>query len=107
MGHLVFIILHIISVLFGFVFLIVTIPAHLIYGAVVSGRNRDRPTEATHRRCPDCMEQVLKGAIKCRHCGCNLRPIDTSPADRDADFNRKAFFVVLAVVVVLTIIGTN
>ena len=34
MGNFMFIILHIMAVLFGFVFLFITIPAHLIYLAV-------------------------------------------------------------------------
>ena len=31
MGNLMFIVLHIMALLFGFVFLFITIPAHLIY----------------------------------------------------------------------------
>lgn len=34
MGNTVFIILHIMAVLFGFVFLFITIPAHLIFLAL-------------------------------------------------------------------------
>ena len=34
MGNFMFIILHLMAVLFGFVFLFITIPAHLIYLAV-------------------------------------------------------------------------
>lgn len=34
MGNTTFIILHVAAVLFGFVFLFVTIPAHLIYLAI-------------------------------------------------------------------------
>jgi hypothetical protein len=34
MGHLLFIILHILALLFGFVGLILTIPLHLIYSAI-------------------------------------------------------------------------
>lgn len=40
MGHLIFIILHIMAVLFGFVFLFITIPAHLIYSAIKSSGNK-------------------------------------------------------------------
>lgn len=36
MGNLVFIFLHIMAVIFGFVFLFITVPAHLIYLAVSS-----------------------------------------------------------------------
>ena len=38
MGHFLFIVLHIAAVLFGIVGLIVTIPLHLIYSAVRSGK---------------------------------------------------------------------
>jgi len=31
MGHLIFIILHILAVMFGFVLLFITVPLHLIY----------------------------------------------------------------------------
>ena len=34
MGHLLFCVLHIFAILLGFVFLFVTIPAHIIYSAV-------------------------------------------------------------------------
>ena len=33
-----------------------------------------KPTPATHVRCPDCREFVLKDANVCKHCGCNLIP---------------------------------
>jgi len=32
------------------------------------------PTTATHVRCPDCRELVLKDARKCKHCGTQLVP---------------------------------
>jgi len=38
MGHIVFIILHIMAIIFGFWLLIITIPTHLIYGVVSSGK---------------------------------------------------------------------
>ena len=34
------------------------------------------PTPATHIKCPDCRELVLKDARKCKHCGSQLVPID-------------------------------
>lgn len=75
MGHLIFIILHIIALIFGFVFLIVTIPAHLIYAAIGSKkRDPNAPSPYTHVRCPDCKEFVLKEAKVCKHCGCKLVP---------------------------------
>lgn len=32
------------------------------------------PSPATHTRCPDCREFVLKEARKCKHCGTTLVP---------------------------------
>lgn len=32
------------------------------------------PTPKTHRACPACAEQVLREAIKCKHCGSDLAP---------------------------------
>ena len=34
MGHLIFIMLHIMAMLFGFVWLFITIPLHLIYTSI-------------------------------------------------------------------------
>ncbi len=36
MGNLMFIVLHIMAVIFGFVFLFITVPSHLIYLAVIN-----------------------------------------------------------------------
>ena len=32
------------------------------------------PTPATHVKCPDCAELVLREARICKHCGCKLIP---------------------------------
>jgi len=32
------------------------------------------PTTATHVKCPDCAELILKEARVCKHCGCKLTP---------------------------------
>jgi hypothetical protein len=78
MGHLVFLVLHFVAILFGFVFLMLTIPAHLIYGAV---KSRNAPADGataisprSHVKCPDCRELVQKEAKVCKHCGCKLIP---------------------------------
>jgi hypothetical protein len=75
MGHVIFILLHVIALLFGAVMLVITIPAHLIYSAVRMNRPRDKkPNAWTHVKCPDCRELVLKDASVCKHCGCKLVP---------------------------------
>ena len=36
--------------------------------------NPGEPTPATHVKCPDCRELILKDARVCKHCGCKLVP---------------------------------
>jgi len=67
MGHFIFIVLHVIAVLFvGVVLLFITIPLHIIYAA--TRRTRDKPKPQTHVICPSCRELVHKQASVCRHC---------------------------------------
>lgn len=97
MGHLLFIILHVIALLFGMVWLIVTIPLHLIYGAVhhrhtPSDANRADHDDAPQARCPDCRELVRADAKKCKHCGSVLTPVEPSPPSPrpfPSDFSRS------------------
>ena len=76
MAHLIFIALHFIAVLFtGTILLFITIPAHLIYTAVRSNKQRgSQPSPHTHIKCPDCRQLVEKDARVCAHCGCRLVP---------------------------------
>lgn len=76
MGHLVFLVLHAIAILFGVVLLFVTVPLHLIYAATRRSAKRGppEPSARTHNRCPACQEFVLKGANVCRFCGTKLIP---------------------------------
>ena len=90
-GHVVFIVLHIVAIVFGFVFLIITIPAHLIYAAV-SGKSEKAPSDAetptaeTHVRCPACRELVRSDASKCKHCGTALVPqVIERPSTKEKD----------------------
>jgi hypothetical protein len=75
MGHIVFLLLHFIALLFGAVALFVTIPLHLIYAATRSRKvDPAAPSGRTHTHCPDCREFVLRDAIVCKHCGRALTP---------------------------------
>jgi hypothetical protein len=82
MGHGLFIVLHIVALVFGMLLLVVTIPLHLIYAALSTRRTSSPtataedapPSAATHVRCPDCRELVRMDARKCKHCGADLVP---------------------------------
>jgi hypothetical protein len=116
MGHVLFVVLHVIAILFGWVALILTIPLHLIYAAVSKRRAPgvavDAPSPTTHVRCPDCKELVLAEAVKCKHCGAALKPVDpqllrdearrVQRAQDDSAF--KARMIVVGVVVVVAIV---
>lgn len=75
MGHLLFLLLHLVAFLFFPMLLFLTLPLHLIYAAV-GGRKRDHnaPTPQTHVRCPWCKELVHKEASVCGHCRKSLTP---------------------------------
>lgn len=75
MGHFVFLCLHLVALLFLGWGLLITLPAHLIYIAVLGNRPRaDTPTPDTHVTCPACAELVKREARVCKHCGCKLVP---------------------------------
>jgi hypothetical protein len=61
-GHLIFCCLHFIALLCGGLPLVLTIPAHLMYGVATE-------KQKTHVRCPACREFVLKDADLCERCG--------------------------------------
>lgn len=75
MGHLFFLLLHAAALLFfGVGFLFLTVPLHLIYGALRS-RGFGRPAaDGAQVRCPACRELVRADASKCKHCGSALIP---------------------------------
>ena len=77
MGHVIFIILHIIAFLFGLVFLFITIPLHIIYAVIVNKDKEQITSEKIRNRiCPFCGETILKIAIVCKHCGKDLEKVE-------------------------------
>lgn len=76
MGHVIFIVLHLIALLFLPVALFVTIAAHVIYAAT---RKRDPIGTGRYVKCPDCKEGVDLEASVCKHCGCKLVPASDQP----------------------------
>jgi predicted RNA-binding Zn-ribbon protein involved in translation (DUF1610 family) len=46
------------------------------FGGSSGGNNSTAPTSQTHVKCPDCRELVLKEARVCKHCHCQLIPLD-------------------------------
>lgn len=110
MGHLLFIVLHVIAVVFGMVLLFVTIPAHLIYAAVSQRSSAparpiaapDAPSPLTHVRCPDCRELVRNDASKCKHCGTALVP---APIEAPATADWRPLWITIAIVLGFIVLG--
>lgn len=89
MGHLIFVMFHIIAILFtGWLLLFLTIPLHLIYAA--ASKKPKGPSPWTDVFCPDCKEFIHKEANVCKHCGCKLVPASqqrSPPSFLDRAFN--------------------
>ena len=81
MGHLIFLLLHFLALIFGMVLLFITIPLHLIYCAASSKPAPDpnRPNWRTHVICPTCRELVRSEAHICVHCRQGLVPQEIKP----------------------------
>lgn len=88
MGHLLFVVLHLVALVFGLWALVLTIPLHLIYAAVkkpdAPGPRFPGPGDIAAGaipdvRCPECRELVRGDARKCKHCGSALTPSITPP----------------------------
>jgi len=101
MGHFIFIVLHFIAILFGFVFLFITIPLHLIY-AVQQGKS-DRSLK---RKCPYCAEMVKVEAIVCKHCGKDLEKFEEKEESHVVTLgpsakHGKVFFLVIIIFAII------
>lgn len=108
MGHLLFIVMHLMAALIFAWLLFLTIPLHLIYAATKSRGSRpsaDSPGPDTHVRCPDCRELVRMDAIKCKHCGTALVPLTPGAQASGAIDIKAAVVSVIAVVVMLAALG--
>ena len=71
MGNFVFCVLHLFALVFGFVFLFITIPAHLIYSGVSKKPDRSVIPDRIYKDkvCPKCNALITDGAMYCWSCG--------------------------------------
>lgn len=104
MGHLIFFVFHLVALLYGWGFLLLTVPLHLIYAAIRSNR-RAPPVEEDQVRCPDCRELIRWDARKCRHCGTALTPPATKPAVHFSDTASGGFTIALVTIVGIILIA--
>lgn len=113
-GHFLFIVLHLIAVMFsGAMLLFITIPIHLVYAAISSSRRApapEGPNPKTHVKCPDCRELVLRDARKCKQCGAALVPQSlerdgTDPGARAARLFLAAIVGVVAIIAMYNMFG--
>lgn len=105
MGHVAFIFLHLIVLLFWMPALVVTIPLHIIYGFMTASEWRKQVAEANearmHVRCPQCRELVRRDAVKCKHCGAELTPQPIPEGPPPAAWPALIFFGVVIVALYL------
>lgn len=112
MGHMLFIGMHLVAALFlSVVWLLLTLPLHLIYGVIAGNASRARAREraaqhadASQIRCPECRELVRHDARKCKHCGATLTPPEEhAPADPlpPGDAEKLRGYVLMSVAVML------
>ncbi len=65
------------------------------------------PSPATHVKCPDCAELVLKEAKVCRHCGCRLVPQIEAVSDKGGAWSHlteSGLYTVLGAVAFLILV---
>jgi hypothetical protein len=98
MANFFFIIAHILAVVFGFVWLILTVPFHLFYlngkkskaelikqTEILEKQNSEKEGQAAGKAseiesltdCPFCAEKIKKEAIVCKHCGRDIVKTDS------------------------------
>lgn len=106
MGHLVFVILHLVALLFAALLLLLTIPLHLIYAVMRARSSQGRQAAEAARleralqvQCPDCRELVRWDARKCKHCGAELTPQAAAPAVPPSPDEGKVLAIVIALVI--------
>lgn len=67
MGHILFILLHLVCLVWFTKGLVVTIPLHIIYAAISGSQKKSSAFYL--KKCPDCSESIKAEARKCKHCG--------------------------------------
>ena len=73
-GHVIFLFLHLMALLFGVFGLFITIPLHLIFLAM-SKSNKYGFFEQRYNNfidCPDCGQSIREDAPKCPYCNTNF-----------------------------------
>lgn len=75
MGHLLFLIIHIVCLVAFIPALIVTVPLHIIYAVLHKGRKSTADADDL-KKCPDCAEMIKIDAKVCRHCGRRFSPLE-------------------------------
>lgn len=112
MGHFVFLVLHVVALLFSAWALILTIPLHVIYAAMASRSNAERAQAdntlrelAQQVRCPECRELVRWDAVKCKHCGAQLTPSAAAPTNKSSNQRDDAVAISVAVVAIVSVIA--
>jgi hypothetical protein len=107
MGHVIFVFLHLIAIMFGFIGLFLTIPLHLIYSAaskkpaqfredgkkknsgLLGGLVDGLEVELSMRDCPYCTKKINKAATKCPYCQSEVEAIPITETDRRRHGNKK------------------
>ena len=74
-------ILHLLACLFGFVWLLITIPLHMIYRAIKGPSGIEK--WLNYIKCPVCKESIKNTATACKHCGSPVSEDSTDEKEKE------------------------